>query len=114
MMAISTVFMAWPLLILIIKTEPDFHVFTINEMSLNEEGFMKEIMFFLFVFSMAGLLMGMERGIEIVFGAPLTSLPVQESAALLIFGTGLNALAGYGRRKHQLVLVRQSREDRNC
>ena len=106
--------MAWPLLILIVKTEPDFHVFAINEESLDEDGFMKEILFFLFVFAIAGLLMGLERGIEIVLGAPLTSLPVQESAALFIFGSGLIALAGYGRRKHQLALVRHSREDRVC
>lgn len=75
---------------------------------------MKERLFFLFVFAIAGLLMGLEGGIEIVLGAPLTSLPVQESAALFIFGSGLIALAGYGRRKHQLVLVRQSKEDRIC
>ena len=113
-MASSVVFMAWPLLILIIKIEPYFHVFDINEVSLDEDGFMKETLFFLFVFMFAGLLMGLDRGIEIVFGAPLISLPVQESAALFIFGSALIAFAGYGRRKHQLALVKQSQEDRIC
>ena len=106
--------MAWPLLLLIIKTEPESHVFAINEASLDEDGSMKEKLFFLLVIMIAGLLMGLERGIEIVFGAPLTSMPVQESAALFIFGSGLIALAGYGRRKHQLALARQSKEDRVC
>jgi hypothetical protein len=75
---------------------------------------MKETLFFLFVFMIAGLLTGLDRGIEILFCAPLTSLPFQESAAMFIFGSALIALAGYGRRKHQLALVKQSKEGRIC
>ena len=75
---------------------------------------MKDMLFFLLVITIAGLFMGLERGIEIACGAPPSSLPVQESAALFIFGSSLIALAGYGRRKHQLALVRQSKEDRIC
>ena len=71
MMASLIVLVAWPLLILIVKTEPDFHVFAINEVSLDEDGSMKDMLFFLLAITIAGLLMGLERGIEIACGAPL-------------------------------------------
>jgi hypothetical protein len=114
MMASSNVFVAWPLLILMVKAEPDFHVFAINDVSSDEDGFMKEILSFLFAFAIAGLFVGLKKGIEIVFGAPNMSRLVQESAALFIFGSGLIALAGYGRRKHHVALATQSKEDRLC
>jgi len=75
---------------------------------------MKEIWFFLFVSSIMGLLIGVAEGFGFMFGAPLASLPVQESAALFIFGSGLIVLAGYGKRKQQKVLARHSKEDRIC
>ena len=72
---------------------------------------MKEIWFFLFVFSIVGLFIAAAKGFGFFFGVPFAFLPVRESAALFVFGSGLIALAGYGRRKQQKVLARHSKED---
>ena len=82
--------------------------------SADKDGFMKEILFFPFVLTLSGLLVGLARGVDFGSASLLASLPIQESAALFIFGSALIASAGYGKRKHQEALARQSKEDRLC
>jgi hypothetical protein len=75
---------------------------------------MKKIGLLLFVLAILVWLLDLGKGAHFVFSSSLVSLPLQEFAALFILGSSLVALAGYGKRRHQTALARQSKEDRIC